>query len=128
MAAVAISWLQDPQLNRRTSLNSGHHQPLRVGEPVCLRHPSIGLRTALVTPVLCAKLAGVPDVDTGFFPPSPRLLAPLDAAAKVASPALRPAVRTVASYLRAHPAATGASLPLRVAQSLDRLLIHRRAC
>src|SRR5215470_1538987 len=34
VAAVAISWLQDPKLNRRTSLNSGHHQPPHVGEPV----------------------------------------------------------------------------------------------
>jgi len=89
---------------------------------------TIGLRTALVTPALCATLAGVPDVDTGFFPPSPRLLARLDAAAKLAPQTLRPAVRTVASYLHAHPAATGASLPLGVAQALDRLLIHRRAC
>ncbi len=62
---------------------------------------TIGLRTALVTPALCATLAGVPDVDTGFFPPSPRLLARLDAAAKLAPQTLRPAVRTLASYLRA---------------------------
>lgn len=98
------------------------------GGSVVSARSTIGLRTALVTPALCATLAGVPDVDTGFFPPSPRLLARLDAAAKVAPETLRPAVQTVASYLRAHPAATGASLPLGVAQSLDRLLIHRRAC
>jgi len=45
VAAVAISWLQDPKLNRRTSLNSGHHQPPHVGEPVCLRHPGLPTST-----------------------------------------------------------------------------------
>jgi hypothetical protein len=115
-----------------------HGDPTGPGSVVVAQEPpggsvvparsTIGLRTALVTPALCATLAGVPDVDTGFFPPSPRLLARLDAAATVAPQTLRPTVRTVASYLRAHPAATGASLPPQVAQALDRLLIHRRAC
>jgi hypothetical protein len=93
-----------------------HGDPTGPGSVVVAQEPpggsvvparsTIGLRLAVVTPALCATLAGVPDVDTGFFPPSPRLLARLDAVAKVAPQTLRSAVQTVAAYLRAHPAAT----------------------
>jgi PASTA domain-containing protein len=70
----------------------------------------VGLRTALVTPALCAALAGVPDTDQTFFPASPGLLARLDATAVVAPPTLRSFIRTLLSWLRAHPAATSVSL------------------
>jgi hypothetical protein len=73
----------------------------------------VGLRTALVTPALCAALAGVPDTDQTFFPASPGLLARLDATAVVAPPTLRSFIRTLLSWLRAHPAATSVNLPPR---------------
>jgi hypothetical protein len=88
----------------------------------------IGLRTALVTPALCAALAGVPDTDQTFFPVAPRLLARLEAAAAVAPGPLRSSMQVIVSWLRAHPAATAASLPPEVGRALDRLLVHRRAC
>jgi hypothetical protein len=88
----------------------------------------IGLRTALVTPALCAALAGVPDTDQAFFPVASRLLARLEAAAVVAPPPLRSSTQVIVSWLRAHPAATATSLPPEVGRALDRLLIHRRAC
>jgi PASTA domain len=92
------------------------------------RGSSVGMRTALVTPALCAALVGVPDTDQTFFPVSPRLLAKLGAAAGVAPPTLRSSVQTLLSWLQAHPAATATSLPPEVGRALDRLLIHRRAC
>jgi PASTA domain len=88
----------------------------------------VGLRTALVTRALCAALAGVPATDQTFLPPSPRLLARLDAAAVVAPPTLRSSVRRLRSWLRAHPAATSVGLPPAVGRALNRLLIHRRVC
>jgi hypothetical protein len=50
------------------------------------RGSAVGLRTALVTPALCAALADIPDTDVALFPAltSPRQLASLDAAAQVA--------------------------------------------
>jgi hypothetical protein len=92
------------------------------------RGSPVGLRTALVTPALCAALAGVPDTDQTFFPPSSGLLARLDAAAVVSPATLRSSFRTLLSWLRMHPAATSVSLPPEVGRALDRLLIHRRAC
>lgn len=88
----------------------------------------VGLRTALVTEALCAALVGVPDTDGGFAPAPPGLLDRLDAAARVAPSELRPSIRTIVSWQRAHPAMTIDGWPPEALNALDRLLVHRRAC